>query len=130
MYIFQELRAKRKGNQETAGMLVSSGIGPDDLITADSAEPKSIGDYKAYGLMCRGAIKGPGSVEYSHKWLQSLDAIIIDPERCPHTYKEFSEYEYERDKQGELIQGYPDVDNHHIDAVRYAMESVWKRKGQ
>lgn len=130
LYIFRELQAKRKGNQETAAMLVSSGIGPDDLITADSAEPKSIGDYRAFGLMCRGAAKGPGSVEYSYKWLQSLDAIIIDPQRCPHTYKEFSEYEYERDKQGELIQGYPDVDNHHIDAVRYAMEPVWKRKGQ
>ena len=44
--------------------------------------------------------------------------------------KEFSEYEFERTKDGELISTYPDRDNHHIDAVRYAMETVWKRRGQ
>ena len=51
------------------------------IITADSAEPKSIGDYRAYGLMCRAAEKGPGSIDYSYKWLQSLAAIVIDPVR-------------------------------------------------
>ena len=30
----------------------------------------------------------------------------------------------------EIISGYPDLNNHSIDAVRYAMEKVWKRKGQ
>ena len=29
-----------------------------------------------------------------------------------------------------VISGYPDRDNHSIDAVRYALEEVWKRKGQ
>lgn len=64
------------------------------------------------------------------KWLGRLSAIVIDPVRCPNTAKEFSEYEFERTKDGELISTYPDRDNHHIDAVRYAMETVWKRRGQ
>ena len=65
------------------------------------------------------------------KWLQGLDAIIIDPDRCPDTLKEFTEYEYERDpKTGEVLEGYPDVNNHHIDAVRYGTNSIWKRRGQ
>ena len=64
------------------------------------------------------------------KWLQSLQAIVIDPERCPDTAKEFSEYEYERDKKtGEVLEGYPDLNNHHIDAVRYATSRIWKRRG-
>lgn len=128
LYIFDELTVNRKGNLETAQMLKDKGI--DGLITADSAEPKSIGDYRSFGLACRGAEKGPGSVEYSHKWLQSLDAIIIDPDRCPAAYREFSEYEYERDRQGDVQPGYPDVNNHHIDAVRYATEQIWRRRGQ
>lgn len=131
LYIFQEIRAYRKGNRETADMLIAAGITGADLITADSAEPKSIGDYNSYGLYCRGALKGPDSVKYGMKWLQSLDAIIIDPVRCPETYREFSEYEYEVDpKTGEAMEGYPDVDNHAIDSVRYAMERVYRRRGQ
>jgi len=54
---------------------------------------------------------------------------VIDPVRCPDTTKEFMHYEYERDKEGNPLQGYPDKNNHHIDAVRYAMEEVWKRRG-
>ena len=131
LYIYDEAREYRKGNEATARILREEhGVTADDLITADSAEQKSVGDYKSFGLWCRGAIKGPGSVDYSMKWLGRLSAIIIDPVRCPHTAKEFSEYEFERTKDGELISTYPDRDNHHIDAVRYAMETVWKRRGQ
>ena len=73
----------------------------------------------------------PGSVAYGIKWLQSLPAIVIDPARCPETAREFGEYEYERDpKTGEVLEGDPDAANHSIDAVRYAMEPVWKRRGR
>lgn len=130
LYIFGELTKYKAGNRETADALLAFGLTGDDRITADSAEPKSVQDYKDYGLFCRGAIKGPGSVDYSHKWLQSLTKIVIDPARCPDTYKEFTEYEYERTQNGEITSGYPDANNHHIDAVRYGMEQVWKRKGQ
>ena len=113
-----------------ADLLLKKGMTRDDRITADSAEPKSVSDYQKFGLRCFGAVKGPGSVEYSMKWLQSLAKIIIDPARCPETYKEFTGYEYERTKDGEIISGYPDKDNHHIDAVRYATENVWRKRGQ
>ena len=49
--------------------------------------------------------------------------------RCPETAKEFLEYEYEKDKEGNVISGYPDANNHAIDMVRYAMSPVWKRRG-
>jgi phage terminase large subunit len=103
----------------------------DEIVTADSAEPKSISDYKSYGgYGCRPAEKGPDSVNYSMKWLQSLNHIYIDPNRCPGTLKEFVEYEYDRDKDDEVISGYPDANNHSIDACRYALERLWKRKGK
>ena len=130
LYIFGELTQRKAGNRETADALLEYGITGTDRITADSAEKKSVQDYREYGLDCRAAIKGPGSVDYSHKWLQSLTQIVIDPDRCPDTAAEFLNYEYDRDKSGEVISGYPDRNNHHIDAVRYAMESVWKRRGE
>lgn len=130
LYIFDELHAYKKGNKETAEMLLDHGMTRDDRITADSAEPKSVADYQKFGLRCFGAVKGPGSVDYSMKWLQSLVKIVIDPRRCPNTYEEFTTYEYERTKDGEIMSGYPDINNHHIDSVRYATEQIWKRRGQ
>ena len=130
LYIFTEYRCNKQSNRQTADKLIEMGITGNDLITCDSAEEKSVGDYKAYGLLARGAIKGPDSVEYSMKWLQSLVEIVIDNVRCPKTAEEFLEYEYERDKEGNVISGYPDKNNHGIDAVRYATNPIWKKKGQ
>ncbi|WP_418668400.1 PBSX family phage terminase large subunit [Allofournierella sp.] len=134
LYIWDELTRLRTSNQETARLLAERGVcqdpEADELLTADSAEEKSCSDYRAFGLPCRGAEKGPGSVRAGMKWLQSLSAIVIDPERCPDTAREFSEYEYELDKKtNEVLPGYPDINNHHIDAVRYATNRIWKRRG-
>ena len=115
LYIFGEARCHRTANEETAAMVARLTL-PGERIIADSAEAKSIEDYRRAGLACRGAKKGPGSIRYGMKWLQSLDAIVIDPGRCPHTAKEFAQYRY---SDGD----YPDRDNHHIDAVRYATEA-------
>lgn len=131
LIIFDEYHCNKKSNQQTAEELKTNhGVTENDLITCDSAEKKSTGDYRAFGLMARNAEKGPGSVEYSMKWLQSLSEIVIDNRRCPHTAEEFLDYEYERDKDENIITGYPDKDNHHIDATRYAMNKVWKRRGE
>jgi PBSX family phage terminase large subunit len=131
LYIFDEYRTNKQSNATTWNALrVLKGVTGADLITADSAEPKSVSDYRDYGALCRGAVKGPDSVRYGIKWLQSLKAIVIDPARCPATAEEFTKYEYERTAAGEVVSGYPDENNHSIDAVRYGMERVWKRKGQ
>lgn len=131
LYILDEYCCNKKSNRETYEVLVNEkGITPNDKIVCDSAEPKSIADYRDYGLFARAAIKGPGSVNYKMKWLQSLSKIIIDVKRTPNCATEFLDYEYDRDKEGNVITGYPDKDNHCIDSVSYAMEEVWKRKGQ
>ncbi len=131
LYIYDEFRANKMSNAETWNHLVMlKGVTGNDLITADSAEPKSVADYKEYGSLCRPAVKGPDSVRYGMKWLQSLKKIVIDPTRCPHTAREFTHYEYERTANDEVMSSFPDADNHSIDCIRYAMERVYKRKGQ
>ena len=132
LYIYDEATRRRTPNRETAALLLQRGVGQSpesETLYADSAEPKSCSEYRAMGLACRGAKKGPGSLCQSMKWLQSLAAIVIDPARCPDTAREFSTYEYRRcPDTGEALPGYPDRDNHHIDAVRYAVSALARRE--
>jgi len=97
-------------------------------ITADSAEPRSNDELRARGLNIRAAKKGQGSVEYGIRRLCDLDAIIIDPSRCPDAAREFSGYRLQSDGNGGFRSGYPDRDNHTIDAVRYALEEKFRRR--
>ena len=55
---------------------------------------------------------------------------MIDNVRCPVAAEEFLDYEYDRDKDGNVISGYPDGNDHCIDAVRYATNRIWKRRGE
>ena len=137
LYIFDELYMNKQGNyeafqklsehMETHGMNIAR-----DRITADSAEPKSIADFRTWGGNVRGAIKGIGSREAGFKWLQGLKKIVIDPARCPHIAGEFTLFEYEIDKRtGEIMSGYPQGQpDHGIDTVRYSLESVWRHGGE
>ena len=96
----------------------------DVLTIADSAEPKSIAELRSWGMKIKGAKKGPGSVEFGIKFLQDLEQIIIDPERCPLAAREFINYCLETDRSGEVISRFPDKDDHSIDACRYALEDA------
>ena len=131
LYIFSEYRAWKKNNKQLyEGMKKHAGYTNDQMLIADSAEPKSVADLREYGAACRGAEKGPDSVTYSMKWLQGLTAIVIDPERCPYSADEFINYEYEQDRDGNYISAYPDLNNHAIDMTRYATNLIWRRRGQ
>lgn len=131
LYIFDEYSTVKTRNAEVFDVLYNETkkVSKEELVIADSAEPKSVADFKAYGAFIREANKGPDSVRYGIKWLQGLRHIYIDKRRCPETYKEFVNYEYEQDRDGEFISAYPDENNHSIDAVRYAMEKYANRKG-
>lgn len=127
IYLIDELYVNKWSNAQTAEWIVEKGY-DDYAITCDSAEPKSVNDYKDHGLPARGALKGPGSVEYGFKWLQNK-TIVIDPRRTPHAHEEIVSYEYDRDKDGNVVSGYPDKNDHAISALRYAYEPHFNRRG-
>ena len=131
IHIYQEFRAKGMSNRELAENLKKLfGLTREDLIIADSAEPKSVDDLIAYGLYCRGAEKGADSVRYSISWLQNRAKIVIDPVRCPYTAQEFSNYEYVQTRDGDYVSQFPDKENHGVDSVRYALNLIWRRAGK
>ena len=128
LYIFYEIHQVRLSNRRLAEMIKQENKNNNPII-ADSAEPKSIAELKSYGINIRGARKGPDSVEYGIKFLQDLEEIIIDPEKCPNTLREFLNYELEKDSNGNFKAEYPDKNNNSIDSVRYALEDEMRTSG-
>lgn len=122
-----EIVNRKTSNEENAKIIKAKGY-DDAYISCDSAEPKSVNDFRNLGLPAKSAVKGAGSVEYGMKWLQSRK-LVIDQARTPTVYKEFTNYEFERNKDGEVMSGYPDANNHTIDATRYALERVYNKYG-
>ncbi|MGI5894259.1 MAG: PBSX family phage terminase large subunit [Candidatus Merdivicinus sp.] len=100
-----------------------------DPVCADSAEPRSNDELKSRGIRILPAKKGPGSISHGIGWLQNLRKIIIDPERCPNAAREFTAYTLIPDGNGGFLSGFPDRDNHCIDALRYACERELKKTG-
>ena len=127
IYLMDEIYQNKLTNEASGNIIIQRGY-KDTYITCDSAEPKSVADYRAMGLPAKTAVKGPGSVDYGMKWLQRRK-IVIDRHRTPNAYNEFVNYEYERNKDGDIISGYPDANNHLIDATRYALERISRRMG-
>lgn len=123
LYIFDEIYEPKLTNSRAAAMIRGK-MTESGYVRADSAEPKSIRELAELGVRIYGARKGPDSIDYGIRWLQSLDEIIIDKRRCPNTYREFVGYEYERNRDGQFISTYPDKNNHAIDAVRYGCEDL------
>ena len=127
IYLMDEIYQNKLTNEASGNVIIQRGY-KDAYITCDSAEPKSVADYRAMSLPAKAAVKGPGSVDYGMKWLQRRK-IVIDRKRTPNAYTEFVNYEYERNKDGDIISGYPDANNHLIDATRYALERISRQMG-
>ena len=120
LYIFNEIHSTGLSNYDLA-LRVLNELGRYVTI-CDSAENKSISEIRNYGVQAIPAKKGPGSVEHGTRFLQGLNTIVIDPETCPNTAREFTSAEYEVDRNGNVVPKVRDKDNHTIDAVRYRME--------
>ena len=119
IYIFDEYYGQKISNRQFAEWVLSKKYN-DVMIYADSAEPKSVAEVSTYGIRCIGAKKGSGSVEYGEKWLDDLEGIIIDPDRCPNTAREFESIDYQVDREGNARARLQENDQHSIDATRYA----------
>lgn len=91
---------------------------PENECRCDAAAPKDIATWRAGGIEAVGASKRV-PVADGIRWLAKRRRIVIDRKRCPLAYQEFTRYRALEDDEGRFL-GYPDKDNHAIDAVRYA----------
>jgi len=86
-------------------------------IVADSAEPKSIEELSRGGVLVRGANKGPDSIRAGIDLLRRYK-INIHPS-SENLIKEFKNYKYKQDKDGNYSNDPVDRFNHGVDSLRY-----------
>ena len=144
LYVLDELSGTGLSNAEAARMVLDrmsrpvlegggrgepGHDGPDVVMDAepyaevmcDSAEPKSVADFRGEGISATGVPKqGAHNVRNSVRWLQDRAAIVVDP-RCEVAARELSCYQYALTRDGKPTGMLPDADNHAIDALRYAV---------
>ncbi len=121
LYICDEIYQKKLLNKDSAPM-VKALIG-NEYVYCDSAEPKSIAEFRTLGVNALECKKGAGSVESGIKHIQSYKKVYIHPS-CVNTLSEFRNYEWKTDKNGECLPMPVDAFNHAIDAIRYALNDL------
>ena len=144
LYVLDEISGTGMSNAEAAHLvsdrmsrpvLEGGGLGepghdgPDVVMDAepyaevmcDSAEPKSVADFRSDGIEAVSVPKqGAHNVRNSIRWLQDRAAIVVDP-KCEVAARELTCYQYALTRDGKPTGTLPDADNHAIDALRYAV---------
>lgn len=124
LYIFAEIYEVGMKNKRAVEAMKK--ICENRRVVADSAEPRTIAEMRDLGLRVVAARKGPDSIDHGIRWLQNLQKIVVDKNRCPNTYRELVTYEYDKNKNGQFISSYPDKNNHTIDSLRYSTEVLMR----
>ncbi|MBQ8082481.1 MAG: PBSX family phage terminase large subunit [Clostridia bacterium] len=91
-----------------------------NLITCDSADPRSIAELRALGVRALPARKGPDSVLHGLQWLQGHELVVNVT--CHNLCRELSHYRWKKDAAGNSLPAPEPGDDHLIDALRYALE--------
>jgi len=117
----EQVYQKGLSNKQIADILLNL----DNALTiADSAEPKSIDEIKSYGVTILPAEKGQGSINAGIQLVQ--DQQISVTRRSLNILKESDNYAWKEDKEGTTINVPIDLWNHHMDGIRYAVDSLKK----
>ena len=95
------------------------------IARGDNSRPETISYLTRHGFPrlqpCR---KWPGSIEDGIAHLRSYSEIVIHP-RCEHTILETRLYSHKVDRlTGDVLPDIIDKHNHHIDALRYALQPI------
>jgi len=123
-YIIDE-NLYRKGMQnKTIADYIMNLDDTECLIIADSAEPKSIDELRLYGLNVLAADKGAGSVTQGIDQVQYQRVSVT--KRSINTIKEYRNYMWLTDKEGKIVNQPEPGNDHSMDALRYALQSLLK----
>jgi phage terminase large subunit len=120
-YILDEiLYHKGMDNRQIANILRSQ---PKQvLVKADSAEPKSIAEIASYGIVITGSKKGKDVKGWGIQYIQNLRISVTA--RSINLIKEYKNYMFDRDKDGRLLNEPIEVNDHGMDAIRYALDDL------
>jgi len=123
IYVFDELYECGLTNNELIPKVKEKAV-PNNVIIADSAEPDRIKEFRQASVRIKSAEKGQGSVKAGLDWAKRR-RIHIHP-NCQNFINEIKGYKYREDKDGNVYDEPVDMDNHLMDALRYALEPLRK----
>ena len=92
------------------------------MVTADSAEPKSIDEIRAYGVNIQPANKGKDSVSHGIQAVQQQRISIT--KNSINLIKEYRNYLWRTDKDGKIMNEPEHLYSHTQDALRYGFTSL------
>lgn len=104
--------------------LQAEGVRSNDIITADSAEPKSIDDLYRRGMKGIRAVKKRGNYkEDMVNKLRSFNIHVLNNDA--DIQKEFAMYQWSRDKNDKQLPRLQDGNDHYIDAFIMRMHDYY-----
>ena len=125
LYIKELLYRKGMTNSDIHNFLNEMQIGKRDEIFGDSAEPKTIEELYRYGWNIKPATKGADSINIGIDMLKRYNIYVTKD--SINTIKEFRNYKWQEDKNGNIINKPVDMYNHTIDGIRYAVYNKLSR---
>ena len=122
-YIFDEITfLKGLSNKQIADILLNKDEGNNALVVADAAEPKSIDEIKSYSINIIAGLKGKGSVSQGIQRVQAQRISVT--KRSVNIIKEYRNYLWEVDRDGNVLQKPEHQFSHSMDAIRYGMQTL------
>jgi PBSX family phage terminase large subunit len=124
IYVYDEIVETELLNKDAMRLVREHNKGDRKIgIIADSAEKKSILEWRGKGFNIRGARKRKNSEKYGIKWIAGRTKLVVDPARCPKAYQQLSQYEFVRDKEGRFTDQLPKLNDDVSDCLRYTLEN-------
>lgn len=124
VFIKELLYEKELLGSQYVDKLKALDINPTVLIVADSARPEIIAEIKRGGYRIIGADKNAGSVK---RGIDRVSQRVVSYEGN-NLEKEYLTYAWRKKRSGETIDEPQDGNDHLMDAIRYAIDDLSKKR--
>ena len=122
--LVEKLYKKGILNSQYASVFENIGVDANTLIVADTARPETIAEIKASGYRCIGADKNAGSV------LRGIDRVSEKQivYAGDNLKREYLSYAWRKKRTGEILDEPQDGNDHLMDATRYAIDDLSRKR--
>lgn len=120
LYVYDEYYKNKMTDVETAEELTELGY-KDELIIADSEDPKAIRYYNLCGFHMKPCRKYAGSRLGNTRKVKRFKNIVISS-KCVNTWRELKNLTYKKDDNGTLHYDEFNIDPHTFSAIWYGLD--------
>lgn len=111
-------------NSQYQAIFASKEIDPNVLIVADSARPEAIAEIRQAGYRIIGADKNAGSVLRGIERVSEKQILYYGE----NLKREYLSYAWRKKRSGEILDEPEDGNDHLLDALRYAVDDLSKKR--